>query len=261
LGNKALGGYSQGHNSPDSAKRDEFRGLQQLQVRMTVEGSQGHFASTKLQVVERGVDDLPVQLKGLFGRHLRNQVEQGSDGAAGGEHGYFLGVVGLFEDPLQTGLNPLDKAQPAFKARRVVGAGEPAFDDQGEDALEFGTVLRGVAQDVQRFGLFRQHRREQGADHRVGIEFVEGGIGFQDRHRQAHRSELFQRAIGRMLLAAQIAGKAAVEADAELGQVLAEDFCLANTGRRQDVIVVCTKGGLAMSNQIDAAHVRVIPVR
>jgi hypothetical protein len=36
---------------------------------------------------------------------------------------------------------------------------------------------------------------------------------------------------------------------------------LTNTGRRQDVIVVCTKGGLAMSNQIDTAHVRVIPVR
>jgi hypothetical protein len=43
--------------------------------------------------------------------------------------------------------------------------------------------------------------------------------------------------------------------------VLAQDFCLTDTGRRQDVIVVCTKGGLAMSNQIDTAHVRVIPVR
>jgi hypothetical protein len=64
-----------------------------------------------------------------------------------------------------------------------------------------------------------------------------------------------------MLLAAQVARQAAIEADTEFGQVLAEEFCLANTGRRQDVIVVCTKGGLAMSNQVDAAHVRVIPVR
>ena len=64
-----------------------------------------------------------------------------------------------------------------------------------------------------------------------------------------------------MLLAAQVARQAAIETDSQLGQVLAEDFCLAHTDGRQDVIVVCTKGGLAMSNQIDAAHVRVIPVR
>jgi hypothetical protein len=64
-----------------------------------------------------------------------------------------------------------------------------------------------------------------------------------------------------VLLATQVARKAAIEADTEFGQVLAEDFRLANTGRRQDVIVVCTKGGLAMSNQVDTAHVRVIPVR
>ncbi len=55
--------------------------------------------------------------------------------------------------------------------------------------------------------------------------------------------------------------QAAIEADPQFGQVLTEDFCLADTGGRQDVIVVCTKGGLAMSNQIDTAHVRVIPVR
>ena len=47
-----------------------------MQVRMTVEGSQGHLATTKLQVVERGVDDLPVQFKGLPRRHLRDEVEQ-----------------------------------------------------------------------------------------------------------------------------------------------------------------------------------------
>ncbi|MNI37625.1 hypothetical protein D3C73_917250 [compost metagenome] len=228
---------------------------------MTVEGSQGHLATTKLELVERGVDDLPVQFKGLFGRHLRNEVEQGGDSAAGGEHGDFLRVVGLFENAVQPGANPFDKAQPAFQLRRVVGAGQPAFDDQGEDALELGAVLRGVAQDVQGFGFVRQHGGQQCANHGVGIEFIERGIGFEDRHRQAHGSELFQRAVGSMLLAAQVTGKAAIEADAELGQVLAKDFCLANTGRRQDVIVVCTKGGLAMSNQIDAAHVRVIPVR
>jgi hypothetical protein len=64
-----------------------------------------------------------------------------------------------------------------------------------------------------------------------------------------------------VLLTAQVSGEAAIEADAQFSKVLTEDFCLAHTGRRQDVIVVCTKGGLAMSNQVDAAHVRVIPVR
>ncbi|CAI8719632.1 hypothetical protein EMIT0196MI5_120091 [Pseudomonas sp. IT-196MI5] len=232
-----------------------------MQVRMSVEGSQGHLATAKLKLVERGVDDLPVQFKGLPGRHLRNQMEQGSDGAAGREHGDFLGVVGLVEDAVQACLDPLDKAQPAFQARCIVGAGQPAFDDQGEDTLELTTVLRGVAQDVQGFGFVRQHGRQQRADHRIGVELVEGGIGFQERHRQAYRGELFQRAVGRVLLAAQVARQATVEADAEFGQVPAKDFSLSNAGRRQDVVVVRTKRGLAMSNQIDAAHVRVIPVR
>jgi hypothetical protein len=44
-----------------------------------------------------------------------------------------------------------------------------------------------------------------------------------------------------VLLAAQVAGQAAIEADAQFCQVLTEDFRLANTGGRQDVIVVCTK--------------------
>ncbi|MNQ74550.1 hypothetical protein D3C85_893090 [compost metagenome] len=228
---------------------------------MTVEGSQGHLATTKLKLVERGVDDLPVQFKGLPGRHLRNQVEQGGDGAAGREHGDFLGVVGLVEDAMQAGLHPLDKPQPAFQARCVKGAGQPALDDQGEDTLELTTVLRGVAQDVQGLGFVRQHGRQQRADHCIGVELVEGGVGFQQRHRQAHRGELFQRAVGRVLLAAQIPRQAAVEADPEFGQVPTQDFRLTNTGRRQHVVVVCTEGGLAMSNQIDTAHVRVIPVR
>ena len=53
--------------------------------------------------------------------------------------------------------------------RRVVGAGQPAFDDQGKDALEFATVLRGVAQDMQGFGFAVQQVREQGADDRTAM--------------------------------------------------------------------------------------------
>ncbi|MNR17354.1 hypothetical protein D3C85_1340080 [compost metagenome] len=127
--------------------------------------------------------------------------------------------------------------------------------------MEFATVLCGVAQDVEGFRLVRQHVREQRTNDRVGIEFVERRIGFQGRHRQAFGGVLRQRAGGRVLLATQVTGEAAIEADAQFSEVLTEDFCLTHTGRRQDVIVVCTKGGLAMSNQIDAAHVRVIPVR
>src|SRR5471032_1901737 len=103
---------------------------------MTVEVSQGHLATTKLQLVERGVDDLPVEFKSLPGRHLRNEVDQGSDGATGGEHGNFLSVVGLFKDAVQSALHAFDKPQPAFQARCVVGAGQPALDDQGENTLE-----------------------------------------------------------------------------------------------------------------------------
>jgi hypothetical protein len=46
---------------------------------------------------------------------------------------------------------------------------------------------------------------------------------------------------GGMLLAAQGATDAAIKTQAEVGQVIAEDFRLANTGRRQHVIVVCTE--------------------
>ena len=40
---------------------------------------------------------------------------------------------------------------------------------------------------------------------------------------------------------------------------LTGDLRLVNAQRRQLVVVVCTEGGLAMSDQIDTAHVRVIP--
>ena len=50
-------------------------------------------------------------------------------------------------------------------------------------------------------------------------------------------------------------------ADAQFGQVLAENLRLAHAGGRQHIVIVGTKGGLAMSNQVDTAHVRVVPVR
>ena len=59
-----------------------------------------------------------------------------------------------------------------------------------------------------------------------------------------------------MLLTPQAAAQAAIQTDAELRQVIAQHFGLAHTERRQHVVVVGAEGGLAMSNQVDAAHVR-----
>ncbi|MNC82658.1 hypothetical protein D3C75_1362570 [compost metagenome] len=44
-----------------------------------------------------------------------------------------------------------------------------------------------------------------------------------------------------VLLAAQVAGQAAVQAQAQLRQVLAEGLALAHAHGREDIIVVCTK--------------------
>ena len=59
-----------------------------------------------------------------------------------------------------------------------------------------------------------------------------------------------------MLLTPQAAAQAAIQTDAELRQVVAQHFGLAHPERRQHVVVVGAEGGLAMSNQVDAAHVR-----
>lgn len=66
---------------------------------------------------------------------------------------------------------------------------------------------------------------------------------------------------GRVLLARQISGYTAVQAYAQINQVLADYLCLSLAQRRQHVVVVCAEGGLAMSYQVDAAHVRYAPVR
>jgi hypothetical protein len=65
-------------------------------------------------------------------------------------------------------LDTLDEAQPAFQARSV-GAGQPALDDQGEDALELARFLRGVAQDVQGFGSSSRSGAGRGSPRRRRI--------------------------------------------------------------------------------------------
>ncbi|MNJ05221.1 hypothetical protein D3C73_1664020 [compost metagenome] len=60
-----------------------------------------------------------------------------------------------------------------------------------------------------------------------------------------------------MLLAAQVAAVATIEAQAQLCEVRTEYLGLANADGRQHIVVVCAEGGLAMPNQVDAAHVLV----
>ncbi|MNP75520.1 hypothetical protein D3C76_1725880 [compost metagenome] len=80
---------------------------------------------------------------------------------------------------------------------------------------------------MQRFRLIWQQAGKQGADHTVGIEFVECRVGFDRRHWAtvaAHRVQGKTRAV---LLTAQAAGDAMVKAQTELDQVLAQCLALA----------------------------------
>ncbi|MCY1432773.1 hypothetical protein D9M71_487810 [compost metagenome] len=96
-----------------------------------------------------------------------------------------------------------------------------------------------------------------GADHRVGVELIEGRVDFQRRRVEAGIAYTRERELRGVLLAFQVAAEAAVEMHAQAGQVIAKDFRLLNAGRRQLVVVAGTERGLAMSNQIDSAHSRI----
>ena len=122
-------------------------------------------------------------------------------------------------------------------------------------------MLGAVAQDVQGFGFLRENFRQQLANDGVGIELVERGILFDGRWRQTGIGVLLQGQAGGVLLASQVAADAAVELHAQVEQVLAEDLRLAHARSGQHVVVVCTEGGLAMSNQVNTAHARYCPGR
>ncbi|MNT76880.1 hypothetical protein D3C72_2159370 [compost metagenome] len=55
---------------------------------------------------------------------------------------------------------------------------------------------------MQGFGFFIEQAGEQGADHCVGIEFVEGGIHLQIRYCLTAAAQLVHRGIGGVLLTA-----------------------------------------------------------
>jgi hypothetical protein len=57
-------------------------------------------------------------------------------------------------------------------------------------------------------------------------------------------------------LSAQLTAVAAMQRYAYMSQVFAEHFGLAHTIGAENIVVVCTERGLAMSNQIDATHAR-----
>lgn len=93
-------------------------------------------------------------------------------------------------------------------------------------------------------------------DQFVGLEFVERRLDAQRRGRQPGVAEARQSMLCRMALAPQFTAVAMVERGAEPGQVVTENLRLAHTIGAEDVVVVRTEGGLAMSNQINTAHTR-----
>jgi len=124
------------------------------------------------------------------------------------------------------------------------------MDHIGEKSLEVGTVIGGIAQDMHGVGLDLQQVGQVGADHRVCMEFVEGRIDFKI----GLRTEPRQGRSGGVLLAIEFATEAAVEAHAELRQVIAQRFGLAITQGGEHVIVFCAERRLTMSDQVDTAH-------
>ncbi len=147
---------------------------------MTVEGSQCHLAALKLEATERGVCYLPGQLERVVGGNAGQQVKQGGDGAAGGEHSdSVLRVMGVIEQSIEAALHALDKGQPAFQLGGVPSAAEPTRNNQIENALEFDRVMGGVGHRGHGVGFIRQQAGKQGFKHAECIEFIEGCVNFQ----------------------------------------------------------------------------------
>src|SRR5690606_24320887 len=113
-----------------------------------------------------------------------------------------------------------DEALPGFMAGLVMFTADPALDDAREQALEGGTVVFRIAQDVEGIWLTRQHGGQQTADDRFGIEFIETGVQFQFRCRQTRRNAALQGGSGGMLLATQGAAEATIKTQTEVRQVL-----------------------------------------
>ncbi|GFM81238.1 hypothetical protein PSCICN_19300 [Pseudomonas cichorii] len=118
-------------------------------------------------------------------------------------------------------------------------AAKPAADDLREQSLELGRVMAGIAQDIQGIGFIGEHCGQQGADYAFGIELIEGAVDFQRRRLKTGLGQLGQGILRSVFLAPQIAGQAAVEAQAKLRQMLAKYLGLTNADGRQDVVIVC----------------------
>ncbi|MNM55806.1 hypothetical protein D3C81_669560 [compost metagenome] len=156
-------------------------------------------------------------------------MEQGGDGAAGGEDGDVVAAARGLEHALQALLDPSGKRLPALQP--VVGmiASVPALHHQCEQALKFTAVLRAIAQDVQGVGLFPDQPRQQGTDHAVGIELIERRVGLDSRNRAAAGVQGLQRQTCGILLAAQVTGHATIQLHTQLSQVVAQGLALTHT--------------------------------
>ncbi|MNP24147.1 hypothetical protein D3C76_1168930 [compost metagenome] len=187
-------------------------------------------------------------------------MEQGGNGAARGEDGDIVAATGGIQYALQAALHAGGERLPGLQAIVGMFAIVPALHHQCEQALELAAVLRAIAQDVQGVGLLRQQPGQQGTDHTIGIELIECCIGLNSRYRAAIGEQCIQGQARGILLAAQVACHAAVQPYTELGQVLTQGLALAHAHGREDVVVIGTEGGLAMSDQVEVAHERFRPV-
>src|SRR5690606_25546653 len=192
-----------------------------------VEGCQGDFPITKLQLAQRGIDDLPVQFEGFDRLYANDQLKQGGDGSARGEYRDTVLRAGLLKQTVQSALDAFDKTLPASEAFLFVLTRNPSLDYLTEQALEFGSMVGCVLENLQCVGLDAQQIVQVRPNNLVSEEFIERRIDLDFRL----ASHSFEGSLCSILLTLQFATDAAVEAQVQLREVVAQSSCLAKAER------------------------------
>lgn len=141
-----------------------------------------------------------------------------------------------------------------------VPAGDPLLDDLAEQSLEVARLSSGLLQGLLHVLMDWKQVRKMGSDHGIDIDLVEGRIGFDGGNLHAGESKLFQRRAGGVLLAPERAADTAVEADSLASKMGAKHFGLTFAQGREYIVILSAERGLAMSDQINAAHVHILVV-
>ena len=110
--------------------------------------------------------------------------------------------------------------------------GHPALDQQGEQTLEFGAVLRAIAQHVEGMGFLRQQVRQEVTNHFISIELIERRVDFDIGGVQSGFAQLAYGCFGGVLLTAQVTTQAAIKAHTQFAKMAAQYFGLAHTDGR-----------------------------